>query len=100
MNNESSYFSQQLSKLLSAVGKSQKDLSTQTNISESKLSKLLSGRIEPKYKDILSISDALKVSPSFFFNTNNDSPPLKSATYWILVFILFYIETASKEHLF
>ena len=39
MNNESSYFSQQLSKLLSAVGKSQKDLSTQTNISESKLSK-------------------------------------------------------------
>ena len=75
MNNQSSFFSQQLSKLLSAVGKSQKDLSIQTNISESKLSKLLSGRIEPKYKDILSISDALKISPSFLFNTNNDSPP-------------------------
>ena len=77
MTSESNYFSLQLSKLLAALGKSQKDLSIQTNISESKLSKLLSGKVEAKFKDISIISDALNVSPSFFFNTSSDSPPVE-----------------------
>jgi len=77
MTSESNYFSLQLSKLFAALGKSQKDLSIQTNISESKLSKLLIGKVEAKYKDISIISDALNVSPSFFFNTNSDSPPVE-----------------------
>ena len=77
MASESNYFSSQLSKLLAALGKSQKDLSIQANISESKLSKLLSGKAEPKFKDISNISNALNVSPSFFFITNSDSPPVE-----------------------
>lgn len=77
MTCQANYFSLQLSKLLSALGKSQKELSINANISESKLSKLLSGNIEPKYKDISNISMALNVSPSFFFYTNNDSPPVE-----------------------
>ena len=77
MTSESNYFSLQLSKLLAALGKSQKDLSVHANISESKLSKLLSGKVEPKFKDISNISDALNVSPSFFFNIRSDSPPLE-----------------------
>jgi len=77
MTSESNYFSLQLSKLLAALGKSQKDLSIHANISESKLSKLLGGKVEPKFKDISNISDALNVSPSFFFNTNSDSPPFE-----------------------
>jgi len=75
MNNEWHHFSLKLTQLLSAFGKSQKDLSHQTDISESKLSKLLSGKVEPRYKDILTISDSLNVSPSFFFDTRNTSSP-------------------------
>ena len=79
MTNESTYFSSQLSKLLVAFGKSQKDLSIDTIISESKLSKLLSGKVQPQYKDILKISNAMKVSPSFFFNIDDDSFPAEIA---------------------
>lgn len=73
----SNHFSLQLSKLLAALGKSQKELSTQTNISESKLSKLQNGKLEPKHKDIQKIAEALKVSPAFFFNTQNDYYPIQ-----------------------
>jgi len=71
------YFALQLSKLLSALGKSQKELSIQTNISESKLSKLQNGKLEPKHKDIQKIAKALKVSPAFFFKTQNDYYPIQ-----------------------
>lgn len=77
MSNDSTYFSLQLSKLLSALGKSQKDLSINANISESKLSKLLSGKVEPKFNDISNISKVLNVSPSFFFYKDSNSPPVE-----------------------
>ncbi len=71
------YFSLQLSKLLTALGKSQKELAVQTNISESKLSKLQSGKLEPKHKDIQKIADALKVSPGFFFKIKDHNYPIE-----------------------
>lgn len=74
---QSNYFSSQLSKLLAALGKSQKELSAQTNISESKISKLQNGKLEPKHKDIQKIAKVLKVSPAFFFNTQNEYYPIK-----------------------
>jgi len=61
MPSRTNYFSMQLSKLLAALGKSQKELAAQTNISESKLSKLQSGKLEPKHKDIQKIAEALKI---------------------------------------
>ncbi|MEN8193021.1 MAG: helix-turn-helix transcriptional regulator [Bacteroidota bacterium] len=76
MSNDSNYFSTQLAKILTATGKSQKEVSIQTDISETKLSKLLSGRMKPQYEDILKISEVLKVSPSFFFNTDTKFSPV------------------------
>ncbi len=74
---QSNYFSSQLSKLLAALGKSQKELSAQTNISESKISKLQNGKLEPKHKDIYKIAEALKVSPAFFFKTKDHNYPIE-----------------------
>lgn len=36
---------------------------------------MLSGKVQPKYKDILDISNVLQVSPSFFFETNDNFYP-------------------------
>ena len=76
MPSRTNYFSMQLSKLLAALGKSQKELAAQTNISESKLSKLQSGKLEPKHKDIQKIAEALKVSPAFFFKVKDNNYPI------------------------
>ena len=66
-------FNEKLRHILNSKNISAKELSFNSGISQSHLSKLLNNKIQPRYDKIVKISEALHVSPSVFFELNNHS---------------------------
>ena len=73
-------FKSRLNQILKAQKISGKEISLETGISESTISKFLSGNQEPKYSQIIKIAQALHLSPEVFMSPINSQfetrPPI------------------------
>lgn len=71
-------FEENLHKILQAQKISGKELSRITGISQSTISKFLSGDQEPKYSQIISISRAVQLPADVFMSSTNPHPRINS----------------------